>query len=118
MFDLNRDGLARGEPIEPREAVHPSVPVPDVVGKSAAMREPLQTAARVGPKDVTILIRGETGTGKELIDSRVHAESTRASAPLAMFNCGAIPVELAEAEPFGHAPGSPRISKELPWRAS
>lgn len=63
MFDLNRDGLARGEPIEPREAVHPSVPVPDVVGKSAAMREPLQTVARVGPKDVTILIHGETGTG-------------------------------------------------------
>ncbi len=90
MFDLNRDGLGRGEPIEPREAVHPSVPVPDVVGESAAMREPLQTVARVGPKDVTILIRG----------------------------CGAIPVELAEAEPFGHARGSPWISKELPWRAS
>ena len=59
MFDLNRDGLGRGEPVEPSEAVHPSVPAPDVVGRSAAMREPLQTVARVGPKDVTILIHAE-----------------------------------------------------------
>jgi transcriptional regulator with GAF, ATPase, and Fis domain len=93
-------------PPEPMEAVQPTVPGPSVVGESPAMRELLQTVAQVGPKDITVLIRGETGTGKELIASRVHAESTRASAPLIRFNCAAIPAELAEAELFGHARGA------------
>jgi transcriptional regulator with GAF, ATPase, and Fis domain len=93
-------------PPEPMEAVQPTVPGPSVVGESPAMRELLQTVAQVGPKDITVLIRGETGTGKELIASRVHAESTRASAPLVRFNCAAIPAELAEAELFGHARGA------------
>ena len=91
---------------EPMEAVHLTVPGPSVVGESPAMRELLQTVAQVGPKDITVLIRGETGTGKELIASRLHAESTRASAPLVRFNCAAIPAELAEAELFGHARGA------------
>jgi transcriptional regulator with GAF, ATPase, and Fis domain len=94
------------EPIEKIEAVHQPVPTPDVVGESAAMQELLQTVARVGPKHVTVLVRGETGTGKELIASLVHAQSTRASAPLVRFNCAAIPAELAEAELFGHARGA------------
>ena len=94
------------EPIEPVEAVPPSLPTPDVVGESAAMRELLETVARVGPKDVTVLIRGETGTGKELIASLVHVESSRASAPLVRFNCAAIPTELADAELFGHTRGA------------
>jgi transcriptional regulator with GAF, ATPase, and Fis domain len=94
------------EPIETIEAVHQPVPIPDVVAGSAAMQELLQTVARVGPKHVTVLVRGETGTGKELIASLVHAQSTRASAPLVRFNCAAIPAELAEAELFGHARGA------------
>ena len=94
------------EPIETIEAVHQPVPTPDVVGGSAAMQELLQTVARIGPKHVTVLVRGETGTGKELIASLVHAQSTRASAPLVRFNCAAIPAELAEAELFGHARGA------------
>src|SRR3954468_6518728 len=94
------------EPIEMMEAVHQPFPAPDVVGESAAMQELLQTVARIGPKDVTVLVRGETGTGKELITSLVHAHSSRASAPLVRFNCAAIPAELAEAELFGHARGA------------
>jgi len=94
------------EPIEMLEAVDQPVPAPDVVGESAAMQELLQTVARVGPKHVTVLVRGETGTGKELIASLLHAQSTRASAPLVRFNCAAIPAELAEAELFGHARGA------------
>jgi len=94
------------EPIEPMEVVDQPVPAPNVVGESAAMRELLQTVARVGPKDVTVLVRGETGTGKELIASLVHAESARAARPLVRFNCAAIPAELAESELFGHARGA------------
>src|SRR5438067_10665286 len=70
------------------------------------MRELLQTVALVGPKDITVLLRGETGTGKELIASLIHAESRRASGPLVRFNCAAIPGELAEAELFGHTRGA------------
>jgi len=77
-----------------------------IVGSSPAMRRLLDTVARVGPKDITVLVRGETGTGKELISSLVHAHSRRAKGPLVRFNCAAIPGELAEAELFGHSRGA------------
>jgi two-component system response regulator AtoC len=77
-----------------------------IVGDSPAMRRVLEAVNRVGPKDITVLVRGETGTGKELIASLIHAESRRASGPLVRFNCAAIPGELAEAELFGHARGA------------
>ena len=70
------------------------------------MQRLLRVVARVGPKDITVLVGGETGTGKELVASLVHAQSIRSSAPLVMFNCAAIPGELAEAELFGHARGA------------
>jgi len=77
-----------------------------IVGDSPPMRRLLEAVNRVGPKDITVLVRGETGTGKELIASLVHAESRRAAGPLVRFNCAAIPGELAEAELFGHARGA------------
>jgi two-component system response regulator AtoC len=70
------------------------------------MRELLETVVRIAPRDITVLVRGETGTGKELIASLLHAQSGRSSAPLVRFNCAAIPGELAEAELFGHARGA------------
>ncbi len=76
------------------------------VAGSAPMRRLLADVARVAPKDVTVLVRGETGTGKELIASMVHAQSRRANGPLVRFNCGAIAEELAEAELFGHTRGA------------
>ena len=85
----------------------PPVPSgPQIVAESPVMRELLEKVARVGPKDVTVLVRGETGTGKELIASLLHAQSARSSAPLVRFNCAAIPDELAETELFGHTRGA------------
>ena len=77
-----------------------------VVCESAAMRHLLDATARVATKEITVLVRGETGTGKELIGSLLHAQSRRAEGPLIRFNCSAIPAELAEAELFGHTRGA------------
>jgi two-component system response regulator AtoC len=77
-----------------------------IVGTSAPMRRLLDAVGRVAGKDVTVLVRGETGTGKELVASLLHAQSHRAKKPLVRFNCAAIPGELAEAELFGHARGA------------
>src|SRR3989441_6545352 len=94
------------EPLESLGSVREEVPARRIVAESAAMRELLQTVALVGPKDITVLIRGETGTGKEVIASLLHTESARASTPLVRFNCAAFPAELAESELFGHARGA------------
>ncbi|ABS25226.1 sigma-54 dependent transcriptional regulator [Anaeromyxobacter sp. Fw109-5] len=77
-----------------------------VVCESTVMRQLLDATSRVAGKEITVLVRGETGTGKELIGSLLHAQSRRAEGPLVRFNCGAIPAELAEAELFGHTRGA------------
>jgi two-component system response regulator AtoC len=77
-----------------------------IIGESPAMRRLLEAVARVADKDITVLVRGETGTGKEVVGSLLHAQSRRARKPLVRFNCAAIPGELAEAELFGHARGA------------
>jgi two-component system response regulator AtoC len=77
-----------------------------IIADSAPMRRLLDAVSRVAPRDITVLIGGQTGTGKELVAALVHAQSRRASGPLVRFNCAAIPGELAEAELFGHARGA------------
>jgi two-component system response regulator AtoC len=77
-----------------------------MVGEAQPMRRLLEAVERVAEKDVTVLIRGETGTGKELIASLLHARSKRAKGPFVRFNCAAIPAELAEAQLFGHVKGA------------
>jgi two-component system response regulator AtoC len=77
-----------------------------IVGDSAPMRRLLDAVSRIAPRDITVLVRGKTGTGKELIAALLHAESRRATGPLVRFNCAAIPGELAEAELFGHTRGA------------
>ncbi|HZA14408.1 MAG TPA: sigma-54 dependent transcriptional regulator [Myxococcaceae bacterium] len=77
-----------------------------VIGDSEIMRRLLNATGRVAARDVTVLVRGETGTGKELIGSLLHAQSRRAAGPLVRFNCGAIPAQLAESELFGHTRGA------------
>ena len=77
-----------------------------IIGRSPALMRVLDTATRVAAKDVTVLVRGETGTGKELIAALLHANSPRAKQPLVVFNSAAIPAELAESQLFGHAKGA------------
>lgn len=77
-----------------------------VVGRAPAFVRVLDAVSRLADRDVPVLIRGETGTGKELVASLLHAQSRRADAPLVRFNCAAIPPDLAEAELFGHTRGA------------
>jgi two-component system response regulator AtoC len=77
-----------------------------IIGDSPAMRRLFEGIARVAPKNVTVLVTGETGTGMELVATLLHAQSKRAKRPLVRFNCAAIPGELADAELFGHAKGA------------
>src|SRR5262245_39161734 len=76
------------------------------LGVSAAFERVLHQVAQVGPTDATVLITGETGTGKELIARRLHAVSARRRRPLVVVNCAALLVSLVESELFGHERGA------------
>lgn len=77
-----------------------------IVGRSRCMREVYKSVGRVAETDATVLIRGETGTGKELVARAIYQHSLRAVAPLVVVNCVAIPDTLLESEFFGHEKGS------------
>jgi PAS domain S-box-containing protein len=78
----------------------------DVIGESKALRAVLRSVRQVAGTDATVLIYGETGTGKELIARAIHAESGRSGKPLITVNCAAIPSALIESEFFGHEKGA------------
>src|SRR5580704_1746467 len=77
-----------------------------IIGNSPALRVVLEQAERVAATDATVLIQGETGTGKELIAHAIHNASTRSGHPLIKLNCAAIPFDLLESELFGHERGA------------
>jgi len=77
-----------------------------LLGRSVAMREAFAVLERVAPSDVTVLIEGETGTGKELAAEAVHTHSARAEGPFVAVDCGAIAPTLMESELFGHVRGA------------
>jgi transcriptional regulator with GAF, ATPase, and Fis domain len=78
----------------------------DVVGESSALRNVLNDVATVAPTDATVLIQGETGTGKELLARAIHRLSLRKDRPFINLNCAAIPPGLLESELFGHEKGA------------
>ena len=77
-----------------------------IVGRSPAMREVFASIRRVAPTDTTVLITGETGTGKELVARAVHQASPRATGPFVPVNCAALAEGILESELFGHARGA------------
>jgi formate hydrogenlyase transcriptional activator len=77
-----------------------------IVGKSPALESVLEQVERVAPTDSTVLIQGETGTGKELIAQAIHNVSRRYGRPYVKLNCAAIPFDLLESELFGHERGA------------
>src|SRR6201988_4765041 len=77
-----------------------------VIGKSPALESGLEQVERVAPTDSTVLIQGETGTGKELIARAIHNISSRCGRSFVKLNCAAIPLDLLESEIFGHEKGA------------
>jgi DNA-binding NtrC family response regulator len=78
----------------------------DMVGRSVVMRELYARIAAVAPTDATVLVTGETGTGKELVAEALHEHSARKDGPFVVLDCGAIPANLMESEAFGHERGA------------
>jgi DNA-binding NtrC family response regulator len=78
----------------------------DLIGKNARMREIYAIIEKISPTNTTVVIEGETGTGKEVVAQSIHQLSARARGPLIIFDCGAVPPNLIESELFGHEKGS------------
>jgi len=96
---LGREEAAR--PTAKHEAM-----LPEMIGASEPMRELTRLVRLVAPRSTTVLIEGETGTGKEVVARALHRLSERAGKPFAVLNCAAIPEALLEAELFGHTRGA------------
>ncbi len=109
------DGSGTGQPVTTSISRHENLappraigegPIEGIIGQSEAMLELARLIRLVAPSSSTVLIEGETGTGKELVAQAVHRFSNRAHKPFAVLNCAAIPEDLLEAELFGHARGA------------
>jgi formate hydrogenlyase transcriptional activator len=88
------------------QSADPGISFRQIVGRSSALESVLEQAKLAGPTDSTVLILGETGTGKELIARTVHGISPRRGGPFVNLNCAAIPADLLESELFGHERGA------------
>jgi formate hydrogenlyase transcriptional activator len=96
----------RNETVALREEIVRSSMFEEIVGSSEPLRKVLAQVSRVAPTDSTVLIQGETGTGKELIARAIHNRSKRANRAFIRVNCAAIPPTLIASELFGHEKGS------------
>lgn len=112
FFDLASEYLPEflqrsSERIERLSSAIPAAPeFSKVVHRSPIMREQIQLAQKIAAHEVSVLVLGETGTGKELFAEAIHAASSRRGRPFIAVNCGAIPKDLANSELFGHKKGA------------
>ena len=100
-----KDRLAK-EKVYLEDEIRSELNFSEIVGKSAALRNVLKQIETVAPTDATVLINGETGTGKELIARAIHDRSKRRGGTFVKLNCAAIPTGLLESELFGHERGA------------
>jgi DNA-binding NtrC family response regulator len=106
MMNALRSATEKRHPVlKMSSRADPSAAV-DIVAASPAMKAVLQWVTRIAPTDASVLIVGETGTGKELIARAIHAGSARRGGPFVPVNCGAIPAGFLEAELFGYKKGA------------
>ncbi len=109
VIEIDRQ-IAKGrlerENVELKRAMKQRYAFPNIVGKSERMLRVLDTVAQVAPSRATVLITGETGTGKELIAKAIHTNSTRADHPFVAVNSGSLPPDLLESTLFGHVKGA------------
>jgi PAS domain S-box-containing protein len=97
---------AHRESLALREEIDRTSMFEEIVGTSPALKAALARIAKVAPTDSTVLITGETGTGKELVARAIHKRSSRAKRPFVSVNCAAIPKDLIASELFGHEKGA------------
>ncbi len=105
LLEAVRRAIAAREPADD-ETEAEELPESEMIGSSAGMVEIYKTVSRVAPTDATVIIEGETGTGKELIARMIHRFSQRASQPFVPVDCSAIPAALLESELFGAMKGA------------
>jgi transcriptional regulator with GAF, ATPase, and Fis domain len=106
---LRREEQGHGQPDGQRDGLRAdgsALSLPELIGESRLMRELAKLIQQVAPRSATVLIEGETGTGKELVAKAVHRLSARAGRSYTVLNCAAIPESLLEAELFGHTRGA------------
>jgi DNA-binding NtrC family response regulator len=99
-------GLNKGAELVRRSNQQTPPVIPEMIGNSVSMRELARLIRLVAPRSTTVLIEGETGTGKEVVAKALHRLSDRVGKPFAVLNCAAIPEALLEAELFGHTRGA------------
>ncbi len=100
--DIRFRAIDETVPIKPSDAQR----LGKIVGRSRAMREIFDILEKIAPTSATVVIEGETGTGKEVVAQTIHEMSARSSQPFVVFDCGAVPESLIESELFGHEKGS------------
>jgi transcriptional regulator with GAF, ATPase, and Fis domain len=92
--------------VAPRGEIDKASMAKEIIGTSASLRSVLSLASKVAPTDATVLVTGETGTGKELVARAIHKRSRRSSRAFVTVNCAAVPRDLIASELFGHEKGA------------